>query len=433
MRHLLHFLILDGDRRRALAIRSAAGWLFPSAACATGMRLGPVVSRVLGGLGLTGDGVGQWNARVTPDGGSIDTLVITVARPKAGRCGMDHDWIVVGDLLALPALVEYQAWALRRTFGDRTADVTGPFEMLNWFSSVAEWMRGLVGSFEGVTIHRATEWEVVLGISEGSRRWYFKGLTRERAIEAHLTMSLAMMCPASFAPTVAIESGPNGTTRWLMESWPGVPLSARLTDASIAHAAAECVRMQERIGDVRCLRPALPRLDAVALTRWSWDIVDPSRDRQATDAIDRAVDDVVAAGFADRWLPLDLDPANILLDDQDRVAVIDLDDSFVGPAPLAAATLVRRVRARARRGATASGADVVRVAYERMSQRPMTPRLWKALDTLAVVIEARLACQRLETARARGALQGPVDILVDRIRTSLVRTVSSTDHFGSSW
>ena len=218
-----------------------------------------------------------------------------------------------------------------------------------------------------------------------------------------------------------------------MESWPGVPLSARLTDASIAHAAAECVRMQERIGDVRCLRPALPRLDAVALTRWSRDIVDPSRDRQATDAIDRAVDDVVAAGFADRWLPLDLDPANILLDDQDRVAVIDLDDSFVGPAPLAAAPLVRRVRARARRGATASGADVVRVAYERMSQRPMTPRLWKALDTLAVVIEARLACQRLETGRARGALQGPVDILVDRIRTSLVRTVSSTDHFGSSW
>ena len=66
--------------------------------------------------------------------------------------------------------------------------------------------------------------------------------------------------------------------------------------------------------------------------------------RHAADIVRQQCARVTSADVPATWIPMDLDPTNILIDDDDRVRFIDVDDSFLGPAPLAVATLALRWR-----------------------------------------------------------------------------------------
>src|SRR4051812_3215820 len=111
------------------------------------------------------------------------------------------------------------------------------------------------------------------------------------------------------------------------------------------HGARAGPGTRRRCADALASSASRPR----AIRTWGGNVVDRRRYPSAVDAIDRAVEDVLAAGLPDRWIPLDLDPANVLLDDDGNVAFIDLDDSYIGPAPLAIASFARRIRVCQRR------------------------------------------------------------------------------------
>src|SRR5205807_1243199 len=112
-------------------------------------------------------------------------------------------------------------------------------------------------------------------------------------------------------------------------------------------------------------------------------------------AIANACRTVSASDLPRSWIPLDLDPGNVLIDDG-VVRFIDLDDSRIGAAPLAALTFVRRTR-RIRTGADwPLWTEAVHRAYEEAWAPPLeVRRRWSDLDAASMMIDAHLGWQRL--------------------------------------
>src|SRR4029453_9716667 len=102
----------------------------------------------------------------------------------------------------------------------------------------------------------------------------------------------------------------------------------------------------------------------------------------AADRLAAACDRVRTADLPWSWIWTDFDPANVFIA-RDQVRFIDLDDSVIGPAPLAASIFARRLR---RAGVTC---DAVHAAYERawhgLSSRPVD---WPAV----VVVSQLVGC-----------------------------------------
>ena len=147
---------------------------------------------------------------------------------------------------------------------------------------------------------------------------------------------------------------------------------------------------------------ALPHVDVPAAAATIADLLDAAdRAQRVLDdcraAIADACDEVWRADLPQSWIPLDLDPDNVLVDDDDVVRFIDLDDSFTGPVPLAIATFARRV------GRCAVGApggtvlrDAVYRAYEDAWPQSIAACDWSQVDIAALVIDAYLGLVRVK-------------------------------------
>jgi hypothetical protein len=139
--------------------------------------------------------------------------------------------------------------------------------------------------------------------------------------------------------------------------------------------------------------------------RWASELL---ADRSRSAAVRQRCAIVSSADVSSAWIPMDLDPTNVLIDDDGRVRFIDVDESFLGPAPLAMALLGQR-----------AGDRSTYRSYE-ASWTPVMKRLdWRAFETTARVVEAWLGWGRLQRNIARGEVNAARDLVESRIRARL--------------
>ena len=122
---------------------------------------------------------------------------------------------------------------------------------------------------------------------------------------------------------------------------------------------------------------------------------------------------------------MDLDPSNILVDDEGRVRFIDVDDSFLGPGPLALAILAARRGEKpllSARGARPSGRAIYRT-YEQAWSTPLRHLDWVAFETAATVVQSWLGWTRLERNIARGEVYVDRDLAAERMRQRLAKAI----------
>jgi hypothetical protein len=386
MQQTMHLFIVDRDRGAVLAATYGSKWLLPVLTCVERVRAAPLVARWCLERGVIGDVAGQWPGRVTAIG--MDWLV-AIAITRGSAIGIPElQWRSLDTLAATPAVLDYQQWATGRTL--KRGDVpylSGPFGNLSWPGEVRAWIGRAVGSaVESLTAYRAGPHEVVVGADCANGRVYCKGLTRERAAEARVTQALAALEPESFARTIALEDRGDGSVWWLTAACPGRP-------EHDAHRAAQALARVQQRALAAGLPGELPRLDLNAAALWASELL---ADAACGDLVRRHCARAADAAVPASWIPMDLDPTNILGDD-DRVRFIDVDDSFVGPAPLALATLAMRCDDKA-----------LYRTYERSWPPSLVGLDWIAFETAATVVQSWLGWQRLERNIARG------EVFVDR-------------------
>lgn len=401
MHQLLHLFVVDHARDVACAARANGRWLLPVLALSQSARVGAQIDVWLDARGLEGHPVGQWFGRLSPTG-AADWLVVVDARGALRTSALG--WVPVDELRASPSLIEYQTWAVARALAGRRGPAhPGPFGDPAWLSHVSAWIADQLGQpfadRRHLVAYRLSPYEVVLEWRAAHRRWFFKGLTRERSHEARLTQTFAQLCPDRFASTVAVKYHDDGSAWWLMEACPGA-FPAHL-DESASSVVAEYARIQQivaRFDDGS--RYGTPRIDLATLSAWATEMAD-----EHSSAIADACAD--ASCLPVSWVAADLDPGNVLLDGT-NVRFIDLDDALWGPAALGLAIFVRRV-VRATAGCAARDVLEERLleTYQKACDRPpLVRRSWKSVQLVAELVEIELVWQRLELMSARGEIHG---------------------------
>lgn len=402
MRQTLHLLIVDAAMRTALAAHVGSRWLLPILTCGEHVRADPLAVRWARDRGLECDVVGQWLGRVSKR--RMDWLmVLSVAGTRDARHPL-LAWTPLDTFRPTSAVDDYQRWAIAAS-RRRSAlpNVAGPFGRFAWTDDVRQWIARHAGTaVSGLDPLRSSPREVVRRARTGRGDVYFKGIARERACEARLTIQLAALAPDRFAETVALDEQQNGSVWWLTAGCPGGPA---VLNARIAGLVAAIQRSSEGACSIE---RELPSLDIDAALAWAAGAV--AGEPRVVDSIENALGSVIRSTVPRAWTPLDLHPTNVLMDEDDAVRFIDLDDSFLAPAPLAMAAVVSR-----------AGDRSLYEAYE----RSWTPRLgdldWRAFERTAAIIELWLGWRRLLRKAGRGEIAGAVGPAALRVRERLRR------------
>jgi hypothetical protein len=400
MHQTLHLVIVDRDRRAALAAGYGSRWLLPVLTCSERARTAPLIARWCAERGVTGDVAGQWLGQMTSR--RIDWLGAFAATSGSTIADPSLEWMPIETFSSSRSVIDYQQWALDRTLAHHALlSVDGPFGNLSWPVEVRSWIADATGSDVAATIpFRASAHEVVLGADCAHGRVYVKGLAGERESEVRLTQVLEAAAPASFARTLALERRPDSSILWLTAACPGTP-------GGNTHRAAQALaRIQQRLLATDVPR-ALNVLDLDAAARWAGGLLADS----ACD-VGGAFARVNKMGAPLTWIPMDLDPANFLVDDEDRVRFIDVDDSFLGPAPLAVATLALRC-----------GDRTLYRTYERSWSPPLTGLDWAAFEMAATVTQSWVGWTCLERNIARGEVFIDRDLAAARVRARLAGAI----------
>jgi hypothetical protein len=378
MQQRLHLLIVNPGEETVLAGQFGTRWLLPSMTCGEMVRAGPLVCRWYADRGIAGNVAGQWLGRVDAD--AVDWLMVITAMDARSPGGASLEWISLDALANGRSVLDYQTWALRRSLErTRLPSVAGPFGTLAWPLQVTSWIGETLETTPGsCTPYRISANEVVLGFDTPQGRVYFKGLCADRISEAIVTARFAVAAPRSFARTLALEHRGDATIWWVTAECRGRPAVEAI------HVATALARLQRRLQRVAREIPQLTRIDSRG------------------DA---------CANLPESWMPMDLDPSNVLVDGE-HVRFIDLDDSFLGPAPLAMAAFARR-----------SGGDRTAAyhAYERCWPRPLEHLDWPALEDAAIACQAQLGWTRLRLNVERGELHADLDILRRRFPNRLTQ------------
>lgn len=357
----LHLLVVDTERGTALAARYGNRWLLPSFTCGERTRAGLLAGSWCAERGIRGDVAGQWLGQMGAD--ATDWLVVISTQDPVVSGHTPIEWIPLAILASGRSVLDYQTRALADCL-ERSAlpRVPGPFGCLDWPRRMREWIETRLGvTCRTWTPYRVSAYEVVVGADTARGRIYCKGLSRDRAIEAATTQRLAAIAPESFARTIALDASDDGSVWWITAECRGRPAE----DPSLVGAALASIqrRVYEQSGE--------------------------------------------------SWIPMDLDPANVLVDDG-RVAFIDLDDSFTGPAPLAMAGFALRC------GGERAAAYA---AYERAWPQWAAPIEWSELERAAAVFQAWCGWMRLRQHVERGELIADLDLVERKIRARVERVL----------
>lgn len=428
MKQVLHLLVIDASGERALGTELASKWLLPSCCCPERVRAPQRAARLLAQSGLHTDTAGQWLGRLSPDARSIDWLIVARAH---GECGRPLSWLPLRRLLSSAGLMDYQAWAIARAHYGGTIAGPGPFGALTFLDEVRNWIREVTSdaAIGDATIYRASAWEVVLGVAVGRRRVFFKALTPERRREPMLTSRLSESFPDAFARTLAFSRRADGTIWWLTDACDGRALSECMTPADLKRCISTFARIQRSLTESDTLALGLPRLDLEAVGSWTTSLLDEAREGRAVEIVDRALGEMARTDLPRRWILLDLDPANVIVS-SDGEAFIDLDDSFVGPGPLAAALFARRVAQVSNSTRVSFRVAYVYEAYEAAARMRLGAQTWRALDIAACATTAYLGWERLCLAASRREICGELTAVRTRLAQKLGAAIRSSDVLG---
>ncbi len=413
MPQLLHLLIVDRSRRAALASRYGQRWLLPVLSSRERTRIDPLITRWLAEQGVTAHIAGHWLGRVTPAQDSMDWLVAIDASPGNGVTNSELAWTPLNGLVSTPAVLEYQHWAVSASLGqDALPSVRGPFGNLVWLDDVKRWIAEISGESQlgPITAYRATSHEVVLGVDTMGGRLYFKGLTPERAVEVGLTVALSELAPRAFAKTLVAERRSDGSVWWLQAECAGRDLARCLNPQVTANVAGALACLQRDALSSAAVLGTLEPVNLPDAAGWAADLMG---NKTSCDAIERACAVVTSAVAPQTWIPLDLDPANVLVDNDGLVSFIDLDDSFIGPAPLAMAMFARRSRNR-------SGYE----QYEKAWFPFLRGIPWPGLELAAAVVDAWLGWKRVVKNTDRGEVHGVLEIAAARLARRLTMAIT---------
>jgi hypothetical protein len=402
MRQALHLLIVDAHRGSALVAAFGSKWLLPVLTCPERRRVDRAVLEWLANRGVKGDVVGQWLGRMSED--AIDWLVVIRARPDAAS-QTPLIWSRLECLMPASAVASYQGWAVARSVErGRLPSMPGPFGEFNWIDEVDEWIGAAIGSKpDRLTPFRVTPHEVVLGADTVRGRVFFKGLTHERSSEARLTQVLSALAPCAFARTLALDTRDDASVWWLTDECRG----GRAADPAVV--ALALARMQRRVMASAPVLRVLPRIDLDAAGRWASEIVD---NVACAAAFAAAIERSVTAVVPESWIPMDLDPTNVLVDESGHVSFIDLDDSFLGAVPLAMAVYARRCRDRS-----------LYAVYEQSWSPPLAGIDWSAFELAATIFDSWLGWRRATRNTERGEVHGVLEVATARLRERLRRAV----------
>lgn len=433
MQQLLHLLTVNLARRTTLATWLHQRWSLPIIVAPERARIGGLVRRWLQERGVEGQPIGQWLGRASPNG-AVDWLMVVDAPSEASMPSASTlCWTPLETLLASQSLLEYQQWAIARVLGvGDLPTVPGPFGDPHWLGEVLSWVThalggGLCAPEACVFAHRLGSHEVVLECVTPGGRWFFKGLASDRAAEALITQALARVLPQSFARTAAMERRPDGSTWWLMDACPGVPLIERLTADAANRVVEAYASVQQAIAGEIVASGAMPTIDLPALASRAGSLIGEDADQRPTAAARALIDEACRLLGSDlplSWVAADLDPNNVVVEG-DAVRFIDLDDALIGPAPLAIGTFARRVaRALGDHWTPLSTARLVD-AYERAWKPGLRlSTLWPAIDLVSDFLECDLAWQRVEIKIARGEVHGVREMAQRSIQQRLLRAVN---------
>lgn len=427
MKQILHLLVIDAACERVLGNELASKWLVPCFCCPERARAPEAGTRLLARNGVHVDVAGQWFGRLSRDVRSIDWLLVARARASV-ESGRLLSWLPFDRLLTSAALLDYQEWAIARAHRGGTIGGPGPFGALTFLGEVRNWIREVTSdaTIGDATIYRASAWEVVLGVAAGRRRVFFKALTPERSPEAMVTSRLSESFPGAFARTLALSKRADGTAWWLTDACDGRALSECLTPTVVTRCISAFARIQQSLAERHTLALGLPRLDLGAVTSWTTSWLDEAREGEAVEIVDRALREIARTDLPRRWIPLDLDPANVIVH-SDGEAFIDLDDSFVGPGPLAAAIFARRVAELSNSTGASVQLACIYEAYEAAAGMRLGAHTWRALDIAACVTRAHLGWERLCLAASRGEIQGELAAVRTRLAQKLGAAIRSSD------
>jgi hypothetical protein len=426
MRQLLHLLVVDPDRRSALAGWRGSRWLLPMIACPERARATLLVARWAAERCLHGDVIGQWLGTVAADGSAIDWLLAFRVTVRSPRPPADLCWAPLEELTSAPSLLEYQLRATREATAGGSLAVPGPFGTGSWPDDVRAWTCNIVGAshVQWVTTYRASPFHVVLKLATPVGDFYFKGLTAAVSAEPLITTTLSRLAPARFARTRALESRSDLSTWWLTDACPGLALEPRHGGDGPTRVAAACADVQRWVGTADAVE--IPRIDLSGAEAWANGLLDRAGTGGACRSqIARAFQDVIRAGVPHTWTPLDLDPGNVLLDDRGDVRFIDLDDSYIGPAPLAPATFARRASRLDPGGRNGLGRKAIYRAYQQAWQAGMlTEEEWTSFEVVSIVLEASLGWSRVASGVARGEIRAAFGPIRSRVARSLCRDLA---------
>jgi hypothetical protein len=401
MTQTLHLLVVDRDRRAALGRALGTGALLPILVCDERVRGSLAVARWLSTMGIEGRVIGQWLGRAAALSDTIDWLVVVLSSPVSrdfsGLC-----WRPLRQLRETLSLCEYQEWAIDNCVNSAgSVGVDGPFGCIDSFDHVTAWVEATTGSaVREIVTYKATSYEVVIRFTTRHGDVFFKGLSCARENEAHLTSALATICSERFAETVALDVRPAGTAWWLTRACKGVSLSTASTPENVGRVAAAYAEVRQRVAafGLRRISQWCPVLDVEEAICCINDLIGAKDITQRCRVRLQSASEAVRDPSIDiSWIPLDLAPGNVLLDG-DVVRFIDLDESFIGPAPLGLAMLTRRLDA----------------------NRSCGP-----CDIIALVLEAWLGWRRVRAMTARGELVGVLDIARRRLAKRLVEELRS--------
>jgi hypothetical protein len=275
-----------------------------------------------------------------------------------------------------------------------------------------------MGDCTRIVPYRATPYDLVLQLHTPNGLLYFKGLAADRAAEATLTMTVAAVAPESFARTRALATQPDGTTWWVMDACPGTSASVDLTRDRATSIASSFARLQQRINDARAsgTRLDLPVLDLSEMIAWAGESI------ADVTPLEDACARVARCGYPTAWIWVDFDPANVIVG-RDAIRFIDLDDSALGPAPIAATTFVERLR---RSGLTRDDVAAVYEAYER-AWPSLPPLDRRAFEIVSRLVECQLAWRRVVVKTVRGEVFGIVELAREQLARRLASAISGSD------
>jgi len=415
MRQLLHLLIVDRERHRAIVQWLNGRWLLPTIVCSERARAPLAAATWLRERDLSGLVVGQWAGRIAPAGSAVDWLMaISVAGDAVpGTCS----WCPIDRLASHRALIEYQGSATATVLSRACPGVRGPFGTFGWIDAASAWVARVTGArCQPAVCYRTSSHEVVVAYSCAGITLYFKGVAEDCASSAVAESEAARAAPESFSRTLAQERRHDGAIWTLTSSCAGEPFRGPPLDHSIAvRIASDIARLQRRLRCDIALQSVLKPLDldhtrAVMTTLLARPGCSPSHAR-----VEAAFEYV--ANIETGWMPTDLDPANVRVS-ANSLQYFDLDARLAAP-PLAIAIFSRRIEQRSADGCIEMSQHI-RGAFE-AAWRENVP--WAAIDIVSGIVELTMGWERVQRNIQRGELAGDVEIVEQRIAQRLFQLI----------